>query len=197
MHYRIGQCDMPIPPELQDVYRQFWSITQAAAMAKDDAGGYIYRSNELITAVSEALAAQGQTASFQTYSQLPALFAMARASDRANTNLFSAGAESEITSSMVSQWPTAAPVSVQDAQPEYMAKAQFTYTNQIGEISTGWVTLTGITQLPPSVGNLSLRLQGAAMQNYTQTPDEGGTPKTDAEVMAEFGEFTELQLYAV
>lgn len=188
---------MPIPPELQDVYRQFWSITQAAAMAKNPDGSYQYRSNELISAVSEALAAQGQTASFQTYSQLPSLFAMARASDRANTNLFSAGLASEITSDMVSQWPTAAPVTVQDAQPQYMAKAQFTYTNQIGEISTGWVTLTGITQLPPSVGNLQLRMQGAAISNYTQTPDEGGTPKTDAEVMAEFGEFTELQLYAV
>jgi len=98
---------------------------------------------------------------------------------------------------MISQWPTAAPLSIQSVQPEYTAKAQFTYTNMIGEISTGWVTLTGISQLPPTVGNLQLRLQGAAMQSYTQTPDEGGTPKTDAEVMAEFGEFTDLQLYAV
>lgn len=188
---------MPIPPELTDTYRQFWSFAQQAASAKTPDGGYAYTSAQLNEAVSEALSAAGQTASFQTYQQLPVLFGMARANDRAATNLFSAAQEQQISSDMVAAWPTAAPVSIQDVQPEYMAKAQFTYTNQIGEISTGWVTLTGITQLPPSVGNLQLRLQGAAMQNYTQTPDEGGTPKTDAEVMAEFGEFTDVQLYAV
>lgn len=188
---------MPIPIELQDTYRQFWSFAQAAASAKDEAGNYQYRSTDLVSAVSAALSAQGQSASFQTNSQLVTLFGMARVSDRANTNLFNASPDQVIDSGMFSNWPTAAPVSVQDAQPEYMARASFTYTNQIGEISTGWVTLTGITQLPPTQGNLALRLQGAAMQAYTQTPDEGGTPKTDAEVMASFGQFTDLQLYAV
>jgi len=188
---------MPIPPELTDTYRQYWAFAQAAARAKDEQGGYQFRSTDLVAAVSAALSAQGESASFQTNSQLVTLFGLARASDRANVNLFNATAEQSIESGMISQWPTAAPLSIQSVQPEYTAKAQFTYTNMIGEISTGWVTLTGISQLPPTVGNLQLRLQGAAMQSYTQTPDEGGTPKTDAEVMAEFGEFTDLQLYAV
>lgn len=188
---------MPLPPELQDTYRQFWSFAQAAASAKDEQGNYQFRSTDLVSAVSEALSAQGQSASFQTNSQLVTLFGLARASDRANVALFNASPDQIIDSTMVSQWPTAAPISIQDAQPEFMARGAFTYTNQIGEISTGWVTLTGITQLPPTQGNLALRLQGAAMQAYTQTPDEGGTPKTDAEVMASFGEFTDIQLYAV
>lgn len=188
---------MPIPPELQDTYRQFWAFAQSAASARDEQGNYQFRSTDLVAAVSAAMQAQGESVSFQTNSQLVSLFGMARASDRANEALFNAAAESEITAAMYSNWPTAATTSIQAAQPEYMARASFTYTNQIGEISTGWVTLTGITQLPPSAGNLSLRLQGAAMQAYTQTPDEGGTPKTDAEVMAEFGQFTDVQLYAV
>lgn len=188
---------MPIPTELTDTYRRFWAFAQQAASTKAEDGGYLYTAAQLNEAVSEALRAVGETASFQTYQQLPVLFGMARASDQANTNLFNASPEQIIDATMVSQWPTAAPISEQAAQPEFMARGSFTYTNQIGEISTGWVTLTGITQLPPTQGNLALRLQGAAMQAYTQTPDEGGTPKTDAEVMAAFGEFTDLQLYAV
>lgn len=188
---------MPLPPELTDTYRQYWAFAQAAASAKNLDDSYSYQASDLVAAVSAAVRAEGGSVSFQTSSQLFSLFGMARASDRANTNLFNAEAGQSITGSMISEWPTAASVSVQDVQPEFMARAQFTYTNQIGEISTGWVTLTGISQLPPSVGNLQLRLQGAAMQAYSRTPDEGGTPKTDAEVMAEFGEFTDLQLYAV
>ena len=188
---------MPIPSDLIDTYRQYWSFAQSAASTKNDDGSYAFRSTDLVAAVSSALGAQGQSASFQTNSQLVTLFGMARVSDRANTILQGATPDQAIGGDMFSNWPTAAPVSVQDAQPEYMARAQFTYTNQIGEISTGWVTITGMNQLPPSVGNLQLRLQGAAMQAYSQTPDEGGTPKTDAEVMASFNEFTDLQLYAV
>lgn len=188
---------MPIPAELQDTYRNYWAFAQQAAAAKDEQGNYLYTSAQLNQAVSSALSAIGQTASFSVYQQLPVLFGLARASDVANTNLFNAGAAEPITTSMVSAWPTAAPLTVQDVQPEFMAKASFTYTNQIGEISQGWVTLTGISQLPFTVGNLQNRLQGAALQAYSQTPAEGGTPKTDAEVMASFGEFTELQLYAV
>lgn len=188
---------MPLPPELQDTYRSYWAFAQQAASAKDEQGNYLYNSAQLNAAVSSALSAIGQSASFQTYQQLPVLFGMARASDVANTALFNATAEQQITTGMVSAWPTAASTIVQDAQPEFMAKASFTYTNQIGEISQGWVTITGITQLPFTVGNLQNRLQGAALQAYSQTPAEGGTPKTDAEVMASFGDFTELQLYAV
>ena len=188
---------MPLPPELLDTYRQYWAFAQQAASTKNPDGSYAYTSTELVSAAAEAARSVGQSISFQQGSQLVSLFGIARSADRANTTLAEADTEAAITSAMFSNWPTAAPLTVQDVQTEYMAKAQFTYTNQIGEISTGWVTLTGMTQLPPSVGNLQLRLQGAAMQAYSQTPDEGGTPKTDAEVMASFGDFTDVQLYAV
>lgn len=188
---------MALPPEMQDTYRSYWQFAQQAATAKDQDGGYTYTVTDLVTAVSQVARDAGQSLSFQAGSQLGSLFAIARANDRAASELLSAAPDSRIKTSMIGSWPTAAPASVQATQPEYMAKAQFTYTNALGEISTGWITMSGITHLPPSVSNLVLRMQGAAQQQYAKTPEEGGTPKTDAEVMTDFGEFTDLQLYAV
>lgn len=188
---------MPLAPELQDTYRAWWQLVQHAAQAKAEDGGYAYSVADVQAAASAILAEAGQSRPFSLGPQLSTLFGMARANDRAITSLAEAGPGESIRSSMVATWPTAAPSFVADVQPEYMARASFTYTNMLGEQSTGWISLTGITQLPPTTANLQLRLQGAAMASYAQGPEEGGTPKTDAEVMAEFGDFTEVQLFAV
>lgn len=188
---------MALPPELQDTYRAWWQLVQHAAQAKTEDGGYAYTVADVQAAASAILAEAGQSRPFSLGPQLSSLFGMARAADRAITTLAEAGGNDTITSSMVAAWPTAAPEFISDAQPEYMAKASFTYTNNLGEQSTGWITMTGITQIPPTPNNLRLRLQGAAQQAYATGPEEGGTPRTDAEVMAEFGDFTSVQLFAV
>lgn len=188
---------MPLPPELVDTYRGYWQLVQQAAMTRADDGSYAYTSSDTLAAAAALARAAGQSLPFQAGSQITQLFSVARGNANAADQLMTAAADASITGRMIGTWPTSAPPDVQAAQPEYMAKAQFTYTNMVGEQSTGWVTMTGITQLPPSTGNLALRMQGIAQQQYAMTPEEGGTPKTDAEVMAEFGEFTDLQLYAV
>jgi len=188
---------VPLTPELQDTYRAWWQLVQYAAQAKEADGGYAYTVADVQTAASQILAEAGQPRPFSLGPQLSSLFGMARAADRAITTLSAAGPGDSITSRMVAIWPTAAPEFISDVQPEYMAKASFSYTNMLGEESQGWITITGITQLPPTVGNLRLRLQGAAQSAYAQTPEEGGTPTNDAEVMAEFGEFNSIQLFAV
>lgn len=188
---------MPLPPELSDTYRTFWAFAQQAAQTKNPDGSYAYTTTDLVSAVAGALSGSGQAMTFETGSQLGTLFGIARAADQANSNLFNADPGSAITSDMLSAWPTAASIGVQDAQPEYFARASFTYLNALGETSQGWVSLTGLTQLPPSQANLLNRLQGAAMTSYSVAPDEGGSPTSDAEVMQAFGEFTDVQLYAV
>lgn len=188
---------MALPPEFQDTYRGYWALVQYAAGTKDDAGNYSFTSSDLLQAAAELTREAGQALGFVQSSQLLSLFSTARANFRAADTLASADPTTEITSRMIGEWPTAAPSMVFTAQPEYMAKGQFTYTNALGEQQTGWVTLTGINQLPPSVGNLQMRLQGAAMSQYSISPEEGGTPKTDAEVMTDFGAFTDVQIYAV
>jgi hypothetical protein len=186
-----------LPPELQDTYRQWWGLAQYAAQAKTEDGGYQYTVADMQAAASAILAESGQSRPFSLGPQLSKLFGMARAADAAITTLTGASPADTIDTGMIAAWPTAAPEYVADIQPEYMAKASFSYTNALGEESQGWITITGITQLPPTVGNLQLRLQGAAQSAYAQTPEEGGTPKTDAEVMVEFGDFSSVQLYAV
>jgi hypothetical protein len=188
---------MPLPPELADTYRTYWAFAQQAAMTRNPDGSYAYTVTDLIAAAADAAQATGQPFTFTTGSQLSQLFGIARTASRASDELQGASPGSPITSSMWTNWPTAAPIGVQDVQPEFMARAQFSYTNALGEQSTGWVTLTGLTQLPPSQANLYNRLQGAAMTSYSVAPDEGGSPTSDAEVMQEFGEFTDVQLFAV
>lgn len=188
---------MALDPTVMQAYRQVWALVQQAAAATDAQGAYLYRSTDVVAAASQLARDAGAALSFAEASAIPGLFGLARGNARAADALTTADLTAGIDASMVGEWPTAAPLGVQAAQPKYMAKAQFTYTNALGEQNTGWVTITGITQLPTSVGNLQLRLQGAAMSAYTVTPSEGGTPKTDAEVMTAFGDFTSIQLYAV
>lgn len=188
---------MAIAAALVDAYRNLWGLIQQAAGAKDDSGAYAYRSSDVVAAASQLAAESGAALSFNEASAIPSLFSLARSNARAADNLTSADLSLGIDSSMVGEWPTAASLAVQAAQPVYMAKASFDYINALGETQTGWVTMTGITQLPTTVGNLQLRLQGAALSSYTTTKTEGGTPLTDAEVMTEFGDFTSIQLYAV
>lgn len=188
---------MPLPPELQDTYRNYWQLVQQAATTLNEDGSYAYQASDVVSVASEIAQSAGQRLSFGTSAQLFQLFSVARGNSRASDELMNAGSTTTIDSSMIGSWPTQASVDVQAAQPLYMAKGQFTYINALGEQVSGWVTLTGITQVPPSVGNLTLRLQGAAQSAYSVTPEEGGSPTTDAEVMAEFGDFTSIQLYAV
>ena len=193
----LGRCGVALPPELQDTYRAWWQLVQHAASAKAEDGGYLYTVADVQSAASAILAESGQPRPFSLGPQLSSLFGMARSADRAIGELEAAGGNDTITSGMVATWPTAAPEFISDVAPEFMAKASFTYTNALGEQSTGWITMTGITQIPPTPNNLRLRLQGAAQQSYAVGPEEGGTPNPDAEVMAEFGEFTSVQLFAV
>lgn len=188
---------MAIAAALVDAYRNLWGLIQQAAGAKDDSGAYAYRSSDVVAAASQLAAESGAALSFAEASAIPSLFSLARSNARAGDNLTGADASVGIDASMVGEWPTAASLAVQAAQPVYMAKASFDYVNALGETQSGWVTMTGITQLPTTVGNLQLRLQGAALSSYTATKSEGGTPLTDAEVMTEFGDFTSIQLYAV
>lgn len=188
---------MALPPEFQSAYQQYWAFAQQAASALSEDGGYAYTSSTLIAAVNQIARETGTSLPFQINSQLTSLFSLARGNARAADTLTAASGNTIVNTGMVGEWPTIASPEVFGAQPTYMAKASFTYTNAIGETSTGWVTLTNMTQLPPTAGNLRLRLQGAAQSAYSRTPQEGGTPGTDAEVMTEFGDFTSIQLYAV
>lgn len=188
---------MALSPELQAAYGDYWQLTQAVANDTQPDGSYTYRSTDLVSIAYQVAEDNDVTLPSNTPQQLLQLFSVARGNARASDDLTAADPTASITGSMVGNWPTAAPESVQDVQPLYMAKGQFTYTNALGEQQTGWVTITNITAIPPTAGNLANRLQGAAQQQYSLTPQEGGTPKTDAEVMTEFGELTSMQLYAV
>lgn len=188
---------MALDPSVLQAYRNLWQLVQQAAAARDEQGAYLYRSTDVVAAASQLARDAGQALSFAEASAIPSLFALARGNARAGDALATADLTAGIDASMIGEWPTAPAAGIQAAQPLYMAKASFSYVNALGEQQQGWVTLTGITQLPTSVGNLQLRLQGAALSSYTRSQSEGGTPRTDAEVMTEFGQFTSIQLYAV
>lgn len=168
-------------------------------MANDltDTGAYAYRQTDLVSVVYQVAEDNDIELPSNTPNQLFQLFSIARGNARASDDLTAADPSALITGNMVGNWPTAAPDAVQDAQPLYMAKAQFSYTNAIGEQSIGWVTINNMTAVPPTAGNLANRLQGVAQQQYSMTPHEGGSPKTDAEVMTDFGDILSMHIYAV
>lgn len=187
---------MALAPNVQAAYGKLWTFVQGAAAATTPEGKYAYESPDVISAASAIYREAGQALSFAENSAIPTLFSMARSQARAISALNSAAPGAAIDASMISQWPTAASLGTQAAQPEYMAKAQFTYTSAAGTEETAWITLTGLTQLPASPDALALRLTGAAINAYT-TPEQEGGNYLDAELMASFGSITQLQLYTV
>lgn len=186
---------MPLSDIAAAAYSKLWAFVADAAGTKTDSGAYAYTSTDVVSAAAQIYREAGQALTFAETSAIPGLFSMARSQFRSADALFAADNRATITSSMIGEWPTAPSLAVQAAQPMYMAKAQFTYTNALGVESTGWISVTGITQLPTSAGGLRLMLQGKAMQAYATPPGSGGTPTTDAEVMTEWGAFTQIQLY--
>lgn len=188
---------MPLPPRVQAVYGRFWALAQDFAAAVDSAGRYLFGSQDLVSAAAALQREAGSALSFAEASGLPGLFGAARSIDRAAGALNSAGPGTTIDASMIAEWPTAAGLAVQAAQPQYMVKAQISYTDLLGGEQQRWITLSGLTQLPATTDLLSLRVQGSAIQAYTTPPSEGGKYPLPGEMMSAFGEVLSMQIYAV
>lgn len=187
---------MALSPAVQAAYGKLWNLVSWAASQRAESGAYQLTSAEVVKLANTAYREAGQALTFAESSAIPALFGMARSQTRAIDNLNAAPPGESIDASMIAQWPTAASPGVQAAQPEYMAKAQFSYTDATGAQQTAWVTITGITEVPLNNDALALRLTGAAISAYTQPQSEGGN-YLPAEQMASFGAITQMQFYAV
>lgn len=187
---------MALTTQEQAAYGKLWNLIAALAPRRSESGGYEWSSGLILRAANQQAREFGQPLTFQENTAALKLISMARSMDRAAGNLTAAAPDTAIDSSMIADWPTAAGPAVQAAAPAYMAKAQFTYTDTLGQQQTAWITVTGITQLPDTAGALALRLTGAAIQAYTTPSQEGGN-YLEAEMMSEFGSITSMQLYAV
>ncbi len=188
---------MPLPPEAEKAYGQWWQLAYHAATSQDDTGRYQFAVTDLIAAAAQIARDAGEAISFATAAALGQLFGVARRSGRAIGALAGAGPDQAIDSSMIAEWPTAAAPGIQAAQPRYNLKFQVSYTDLVGIPQSRWFTLAGITQLPNLVSGLSLRAQGAAIRLLTAPVDEGGTPTPPGERMSEFGAVDAMQLFAV
>lgn len=187
---------MALTPNEQAAYGKLWNFIQAVAPARSDTGGYAYQSSDILSAAAQLAREAGQALSFAEAQGVFGLVSLARSQATAIDALNSAAPGQAIDASMIARWPTAASLEVQAAQPQYMAKAQFTYTNNLGDQATSWITLTGMTELPMSADALALRLTGAAISAYSQPASEGGK-YLPADQMASFGAITQVQLFAV
>ena len=187
---------MALTPAEQAAYTKLWNFIQPSAIARAASGAYQYASSVIIGAAAAVAREYGQALSFLEAQGIPGLISLARSQDRAIGSLNSAAPGQAIDASMIATWPTAASLAVQAAQPEYMAKAQFTYVNNLGEQVTSMITVTGITELPMTADALALRMTGAAISAYSTPASEGGK-YLPADQMASFGQITQLQLYAV
>ena len=189
---------MALTPAEQAAYRKLWNFIQPSAIARAASGAYQYASSAIISAASAVAREYGQALSFLEAQGIPGLISLARSQDRAIGSLNSAAPGQAIDASMIATWPTAASLAVQAAQPEYFARAQYTYTNAVGMQDTAWIQLRGITQLPSSADSLALALTGAAISARNEV--QPGTPGLlDAEKMASFGEIIPgtMQLWAM
>jgi len=185
-----------LTPNEQAAYSKLWNFIQPVATARSESGSYVHPSSDILSAATNLAREAGQALSTAERRGVFGLVSLARRQAGAIDALNSAGPGQAIDSTMIAAWPTAASLDVQAAQPQYMARAQFTYTNNVGDVATSWITLSGITELPMTADALALRLTGAAISSYSRPASEGGK-YLPAEQMASFGGIIQLQLYTV
>jgi hypothetical protein len=185
-----------LDPFTQSVYSEAWSLVQQAAAINPDTGRASYTASDVQSAAGELFARASGAEAFAYRQALANLYGMASASARAAQALTTADLSASIDSSMISEWPTAAPLTTQQAVPAYMARMGFTYVTVTGETAQAFVTVSGITQVPALVGTLQGMLIGAALTAYT-TPESQGGNYLPGQMLAQFGEVTTMQLYTV
>lgn len=187
---------MALDPFLQSVYSEAWSLVQQAAAINPETGRSAYTPMDVQQAAGELFARASGAEAFAYRQALGVLYGMASQSAHAAQRLTSADLGAGIDASMISAWPTAAPLTTQAAQPAYMAKLGFTYVTVTGETAQAFVTVTGITELPATVGTLQGMLTGAALTAYT-TPESQGGNYLPGQMLSQFGEVTSMQLFTV
>lgn len=187
---------MALDPFAQSVYQEAWGLVQTAAAINPDTGRASYTAADVQAAAGELFARASGAEAFAYRQALAGLYGLATQGVRAGQALTSAALGASIDSSMIAEWPTAAPLTTQEAQPAYMAKLGFTYTTVTGEIAQAFVTVSGITQLPATVGTLQGMLIGSALTAYT-TPESQGGNYLPGQMLSQFGQVTSMQLFAV
>lgn len=187
---------MALDPYLQSVYAEAWSLVQQAAAINPETGRSSYTPMDVQAAAGELFARASGAEAFAYRQALGVLYGMASQGAHAAQRLTTAPLAASIDASMIGAWPTAAPLTTQAAQPSYMAKLGFTYTTVTGEQAQAFVTVTGITELPATVGTLQGMLTGAALTAYT-TPESQGGNYLPGQMLSQFGEVTSMQLFTV
>jgi hypothetical protein len=180
----------------QGVYSEAWSLVQQAAAINPDTGRASYTAADVQAAAGDLFARASGAEAFAYRQALASLYGMASAGARAAQVLTTADLGIGIDSSMISEWPTAAPLTTQNAVPAYMAKLGFTYTTVTGETASAFVTVSGITQLPATVGTLQGMLIGSALTAFT-TPESQGGNYLPGQMLSQFGDVTSMQLFTV
>lgn len=187
---------MALDPFTQSVYAEAWSLVQQAAAINPATGRASYTAADVQAAAGDLFARASGAEAFAYRQALANLYGMATAGARAAQALTTADLGASIDSSMIAEWPTAAPLTVQDAVPAYMAKLGFDYVTVTGETASAFVTITGITQLPATVGTLQGMLIGSALTAFT-TPESQGGNYLPGQMLSQFGQVTSMQLFTV
>lgn len=187
---------MALDPFLQSVYAEAWPLVQQAAAINPETGRSAYSASDVQVAAGELFARASGSEAFAYRSALGVLYGMASSNAYAAQRLATADLAAGIDSGMIGTWPTAAALTTQLAQPAYMAKLGFSYTTVTGEQAQAFVTVTGITELPLTVGQLQSSLIGAALTAYT-TPESQGGNYLPGQMLSQFGQVTSMSLFTI
>jgi hypothetical protein len=91
-------------------------------------------------------------------------------------NLAAADPELGITSDMVGNMPWSMSLNTLQAAPEYWARVQMTVADEAGNLSDGWMTMTGITSINMTAGQLNQLIQQNA-EAAAISEGSGNTPR--------------------
>lgn len=124
--------------------------------------------------VADAAQAAGLLPTIIDTSIVDQLAGFARGIDAATGNLTAAPDNAQIDSSMISLAPWSMDLNQYNTAPGWRAQVEVQYEGPSGETETTWRWVTGITQLPATVGDLRAQLRTAADAMAIGTTPGGG-----------------------
>lgn len=126
--------------------------------------------------LKDAAEAQGLSSVGLSAADVSQLRGAASAIVQASDNLAAADPSLGLTADMIGIAPWSMGLDTLNTSPEYWARVEMTVADEQGNLSTGWTTMTGITSVNMTVGDLNALIQGNA-EAAAMSQGPGGTPR--------------------
>lgn len=158
------------------MYKTWWSFVSYAASATGPIGQFLYTLTDATSAAADIAKSIGGVFAKWDPIGLGQLFAAARRIAGIGQTISTAPDETLTSTLTVPEAPWSRTQEQQLADPQWQARTQVTYINEVGDQVQEYFTPIVSTALPPTVGDLKAQVS-SSIDSMLQGTSEQGTPR--------------------